>query len=129
MEFHEGQWQVQSISYVTPYVVVLSNFQLRHHLYADARWHAIFRQNFATAIGFLSTWVGRLHCSHPGLVSGSVTTTQHGQDRINLVRLGTSSAENSARKVIHPGMWHPSQSFQLCQESRNLGVSHKQKVS
>ena len=59
-----------------------------------------------------------LYCSHPGLVSGSETATQSGQDRINLVRLETSSAENSARKVIHPGMWRPSQSGQLCQESR-----------
>ena len=82
------------------------------------RWHAIAGQTFATTLGFLSARVGRLYLSHPGLVSGTKTATQSGQDRINLVRLETSSAEDSTRKVIHPGMWRPGQSGQLCQESR-----------
>ena len=35
MEFHRGQWQVQSISFVKTLRWSSPDFQVQHHLYAD----------------------------------------------------------------------------------------------
>ena len=107
---------VNFICYTEDVEVVISDFQVRHHLYADdmqllaktlPQHLDSCRQELEDCTAAIQDWCwARKLQLNPD------------KDRINLVRLETSSAENSARKVIHPGMWRPSQSGQLCQESR-----------
>ena len=103
-------WQVQSISFVTPKTLRWSSPIFRYDITCDADDMQLLaktlpqhldscRQELEDCTAAIQDW-----CRARKL--------QLNSDKIELIWFGSkqSDAENSARKVIHPGMWRPSQS-------------------